>query len=85
MVAVKAAGLPFEKALERLEAIVSKLESGDVPLAEAVKLYEEGIALRARCQALLTDAEKRIRFLSQSADGEPRESDPPADWNEDDS
>jgi len=83
MVAVKAAGLPFEKALERLEAIVGKLESGEVPLAEAVKLYEEGIALRARCQALLTDAEKRIRFLSQSAEGVPTESDPPPDWNED--
>lgn len=83
MVAVKAAGLPFEKALERLEAIVGRLESGEVPLAEAVKLYEEGIALRARCQALLTDAEKRIRFLSQSADGVPKEGDPPPDWSED--
>lgn len=83
MVAVKAAGLPFEKALERLEAIVSRLESGEVPLAEAVKLYEEGIALRARCQSLLADAEKRIRFLSQSPDGTPVESDPPDDWNED--
>jgi exodeoxyribonuclease VII small subunit len=83
MVAVKASNLPFEKALEQLEAIVSRLESGEVPLAEAVKMYEEGIALRARCQALLTDAEKRIRFLTQAAGAEPKDTDPPADWNED--
>lgn len=81
--AVKASTLPFEKALEQLESIVSRLESGDVALADAVKLYEEGIALRARCLALLTDAEKRIRFLTQQADGEPKETDPPADWSED--
>lgn len=81
MVAVKPASLPFEKALERLEAIVSRLESGDVPLAEAVKLYEEGIALRTRCQSLLNDAEKRIAFLS-SKDGDPKETDPPPDWDE---
>jgi exodeoxyribonuclease VII small subunit len=83
-VAVKASNLPFEKALEQLESIVSRLESGDVPLAEAVKLYEEGIALRTRCLSLLTDAEKRIRFLTQQAEGEPKETDPPSDWRTDD-
>jgi exodeoxyribonuclease VII small subunit len=81
--AVKANQLSFEKALEKLESIVDQLESGDVPLADAVKLFEEGIALRKRCLGLLKDAEKKIAFLSSSAAGEPVEADPPGDWEED--
>lgn len=82
--AVKADSLPFEKALEQLEEIVSRLESGEVALADAVKMYEQGIALRARCLALLADAEKRIRFLAQQSDGEVKDTDPPPGWSQDD-
>ena len=80
--AVKAESLSFEKALERLELIVDKLESGDVPLADAVRLFEEGIALRKRCLTLLKDAEKKITFLTEKADGEILETDPPEGWEE---
>lgn len=82
--AVKADKLPFEKALERLEEIVEKLESGDVPLADAVKLFEEGVELRKRCVVLLQDAEKKVRFLTESADGDVQEQDPPEGWEADD-
>jgi exodeoxyribonuclease VII small subunit len=81
--AVKANPLSFEKSLEKLESIVGRLESGDVPLADAVKLFEEGIALRKRCLDLLKDAEKKISFLSRSVAGDPAETDPPDDWEED--
>lgn len=50
----------FEAALERLEEIVTKLETGDVPLEEAMTLYEEGVRLSALCQTKLTAAEKKM-------------------------
>lgn len=80
--AVKAENLPFEKALERLEGIVEKLESGSVALSESVKLFEEGIALRKRCLALLKEAEAKVKFLTASATGEVAEVDAPEGWEE---
>jgi exodeoxyribonuclease VII small subunit len=50
----------FEAALERLEQIVAQLESGDVPLEEAMTLYEEGVRLSALCQTKLSAAEKKM-------------------------
>ncbi len=47
----------FEASLEALEKIVDALESGDLPLEEAVKKYEEGMKLSAHCQTLLEKAE----------------------------
>ena len=41
----------FEKALERLEKIVEELESGNIPLEEALKKYEEGVKLCRICKA----------------------------------
>lgn len=61
------AELPFEKALARLEEIVQKLEEGDLPLQEALALYEQGVALSRRCQDLLDEAELRV---SQLVEGE---------------
>nr|WP_240544447.1 exodeoxyribonuclease VII small subunit [Exiguobacterium algae] len=46
--------------MERLEQIVSKLETGDVPLEEAMTLYEEGVRLSALCQTKLSTAEKKM-------------------------
>lgn len=74
---------PFETALQRLEEIVDQLESGDVPLEEAVKLFEEGITLRKHCLALLKDAEERVKFLAKGADGKGAETDPPDGWEPD--
>lgn len=48
----------FEEALTQLEAIVEALENGDLPLEEAVKKYQEGMALAKHCHGLLENAEK---------------------------
>lgn len=50
----------FEAALARLEEIVTKLETGEVALEEAMTLYEEGVRLSALCQAKLTAAEQKM-------------------------
>ena len=63
------AALPFEEALKRLEDIVTRLEGGQVALDESIKLYETGEKLKARCEALLKDAEARIEKIRFGADG----------------
>jgi len=50
-------------ALERLEAIVDRLEEGDLELAEALTAFEEGVNLTRRCASQLDDAERRIEVL----------------------
>jgi exodeoxyribonuclease VII small subunit len=54
----------FEAALAELEAIVHRLEEGDIPLDEALARYESGVRLLKRCFALLEQAEQRIELLS---------------------
>ena len=63
--------LTFEAALAELEAIVSKLERGDVPLAESVAIYERGEALKNRCAQLLKEAEARVEKIRLSPGGKP--------------
>jgi exodeoxyribonuclease VII small subunit len=65
------AAMPFEKALAELEQIVSKLESGNVPLEDSIKIYERGEALKKRCDALLKDAEARVEKIALDARGRP--------------
>jgi exodeoxyribonuclease VII small subunit len=55
--------LSFEEALERLEAIVGELESGDLPLARSLALYEEGVRLARRAQEELERVEGRLQVL----------------------
>ena len=57
--------LTFEQKQEQLEAIVSRLESGNVPLEEMVRLYERGEALYRDCAETLASYEKRLEALSQ--------------------
>ncbi|WP_252502981.1 exodeoxyribonuclease VII small subunit [Sporosarcina sp. Marseille-Q4943] len=52
--------LRFEEAMSKLEGIVQKLESGDVPLEDAIKLYKQGMELSAYCHGKLQDAEKQL-------------------------
>jgi len=59
----------FEKSLNRLEEIVETLESGDVPLSDAVKLYEEGIKLSKDCLKQLNDVEVKLKKISSELDG----------------
>ena len=59
----------FEDALNKLEKIVSKLEEGDIPLEESLKLFEEGIRLSRFCNQKLDEAEKKVEILSKDKDG----------------
>ena len=63
--------LTFEKALAELEQIVGRLERGDVPLAEAIAIYERGEALKKRCEKLLGEAEARVEKIRLSPAGKP--------------
>ncbi|WDR07462.1 exodeoxyribonuclease VII small subunit [Devosia rhodophyticola] len=68
--------LSFEAALEQLEQIVGKLESGKAPLAESIAIYERGEALKSHCETLLKTAEARIEKITLSRDGQPVGSEP---------
>jgi exodeoxyribonuclease VII small subunit len=65
--------LSFEAAFEELETIITRLESGDLPLDESVELYERGRKLSERCQMLLDKAELRVNQLSEDGQIEPLE------------
>ncbi|MBW2269382.1 MAG: exodeoxyribonuclease VII small subunit [Deltaproteobacteria bacterium] len=65
----RAEGEPsFEAGLERLEAIVDRLEQGELPLEEALAAFEEGVALTRRCAGQLEVAERRIEELVKDGD-----------------
>lgn len=59
----KAANVNFESQLQELEAIVEQLESGELPLDEALKVFEKGVKLSRQCQQLLADAEQKVTIL----------------------
>lgn len=59
----------FEDSLDKLEKIVSRLEEGDIPLEESLKLFEEGIRLSRFCNQKLDEAEKRVEILLKGKDG----------------
>jgi exodeoxyribonuclease VII small subunit len=54
---------PFEKALEKLEHIVSQLEAGNLTLEESLKLFEEGMTLSRHCRQKLDEAEKKVEKI----------------------
>ncbi|WP_067790315.1 exodeoxyribonuclease VII small subunit [Paraurantiacibacter namhicola] len=64
------ADMTFEDALRALEDTVRKLESGEVPLDDSIKLYERGEALRKACQARLDAAQAKIEQIVANADGQ---------------
>jgi exodeoxyribonuclease VII small subunit len=53
----------FEQSLAELEALVAKLEQGDVPLEDALKTFERGVALTRQCQAALRTAQQKVEVL----------------------
>ena len=71
----KKENMTFESATARLEEIVKLLERGNSSLDESLKLYEEGVALVRFCNEALESAEKRIKVLSPSLNGEMIEKD----------
>lgn len=61
----------FEASLQELEKIVRKLEDGDLPLEDSLRLFEDGVRLSRQCQERLDQAERRIEILLQDDDRNP--------------
>lgn len=59
----------FEEQLKSLEGIVGKLEGGDLPLEQAVTLFEKGVALSNACKLELEAAEGKVQILLKQKDG----------------
>lgn len=59
----------FEEQLKSLEEVVEKLEQGDLPLQESLKLFEKGMALSTDCKKELDAAEGQVQVLLQQRDG----------------
>jgi exodeoxyribonuclease VII small subunit len=63
----------FEQTMRELEGLVERLEKGDLPLEEALRQFERGVALTRACQTALKAAEQKVEILLKGS-----ESDPPA-------
>ena len=64
--------LPFDRTLDELRTVVSRLEDGGLPLEESIALYERGVALHDHCARLLAAAELRVQRLVDASGGAPR-------------
>ena len=67
----QATELNFEKAMDRLKAIVEQMESGKLPLEDLIVRYEEGMNLVKVCQERLTKAEQKIEIIARNNAGKP--------------
>ena len=63
----------FEEALKGLEAVVERLESGEPPLEESIRLFEEGMRLSDACRKRLDEADRKIELLLRKPGGVSRE------------
>ena len=63
------AAMSFEQAMAELEAIVSRLESGEEKLDDAIGAYERGAALKRHCEARLREAQDKVERIRLDADG----------------
>jgi exodeoxyribonuclease VII small subunit len=59
----------FEAALAELEALVARLEGGDLPLDEALKTFERGVELTRLCQQSLKSAQQKVEILLKRGSG----------------
>jgi exodeoxyribonuclease VII small subunit len=59
--------LDFETAMRDLEALVERLEQGDLPLEESLAAFERGVLLTRSCQTALKDAEQKVEILLKRA------------------
>jgi exodeoxyribonuclease VII small subunit len=57
------AATDFEKSLQELETLVAQLERGDLPLAQALALFEKGVGLTRSCHSALAQAQQRVEIL----------------------
>jgi len=53
----------FEHSLAQLEAVVERMEQGDLPIEEALKAFEEGVKLTRECQGILDQTEQKVQML----------------------
>lgn len=60
---------PFEEALAELEALVRRLEQGELPLEESLAAFERGMALVRQLGTRLDDVTQRVEVLLRAADG----------------
>ncbi|AEV68659.1 exodeoxyribonuclease VII small subunit [Acetivibrio clariflavus] len=60
----------FEKSLNELEEIVEKLEQGDMPLDESIKIFQKGVALSKELSKMLDEIEKKITILVENENGD---------------
>lgn len=65
----------FEDRLTQLETVVEKLERGDLPLEESIRLFEEGVRLSEACKRELEKAEGRVQVLIEGRNGAMRAAD----------
>ncbi|MBY6090375.1 exodeoxyribonuclease VII small subunit [Pseudooceanicola sp. 502str34] len=65
------AEMSFEDAMKELETVVGRLERGDVPLEESIRLYERGAELKKRCEAKLKEAEEKVAAITLDGEGNP--------------
>jgi len=63
--------MSFEEAMAALEAVVSQLERGDVPLDQSITLYERGAELKKRCETKLKEAEEKVAAITLGEGGDP--------------
>ncbi len=63
----------FEQSIKQLEQIVTELESGELPLEQAIKKFEEGMELSRFCSQKLEETERKITLLMQDSTGRPVE------------
>ena len=56
----------FEQSLQKLEALVKNLETGTLPLEEALTAFQEGVGLVKQCQVLLSQAEQKVEILTKA-------------------
>jgi exodeoxyribonuclease VII small subunit len=59
----------FEQSMTELEALVERLEHGDLPLEESLRAFERGVELTRSCQQALRQAEQKVELLLARADG----------------
>lgn len=60
----------FEESIKKLDEIVKKMEKGDAPLADMLKMFEDGIELTRNCQTILDSAEKKVSILLKNEKGD---------------
>jgi exodeoxyribonuclease VII small subunit len=63
------AEMSFEQALAELEQIVARLESGQAPLEDSIRMYERGAALKTHCETRLEAARLRVEKIVVGAGG----------------